>query len=208
MAAARFVLHHHPQSRAQRIKWLLEETGAPYELVHVDLEAGDQKREAFLRLNPAGKIPTLIDRGPDGAAESVVTESSAIVLHVADAYPEAGLAPAPGSLARGPYCQWIVYAAGVMEPALMDTVFPRASQPPAMMAGWPSFEETLKRVEAALKPGPWLLGETFSAADVTIGSLLGWLRGWGKLPEPERFEAYLGRIAERPAHKRAFQPAG
>lgn len=204
MTAARFVLHHHPQSRAQRIKWLLEETGAPYEIVRHDLEAGTQKRADFLRLNPDGKIPTLVDRGPDGTAEVPVTESAAILLHVADAVPDARLAPAPGSTERGPYLTWIVYAAAVMEPALMDTVFPRVSPPPPVMQGWPPFDEALKRVENGLRRGPWLLGETFSAADVMVGSFLGWLSGWGKLPEPDRFADYLARIAERPAHRRAF----
>lgn len=204
MSAARFVLHHHPQSRAQRIRWLLEEIGAPYELAPHDLEAGTQKRADFLRINPDGKIPALVDRGPDGTVEVPVTESAAILLHVADAVPEAGLAPLPGSPERGPYLTWIVYAAAVMEPALMDEVFPRVATPPRGMQGWPPFGEALKRVENGLRPGPWLLGGTFSAADVMVGSFLGWLSAWGKLPEPERFSDYLARIAERPAHQRAF----
>lgn len=189
----RFVLHHHPRSRAQRIKWLLEETGAPYEVVLHDLQAGSHKRPDFLKLNPDGKLPTLIDRGPDGAAEVAVTGS--------------GLAPAPGSIERGPYLQWICYAAAAIEPALSDAVFPRAAPPPPTAIGWPPFEKALDRVRAALEPGPWLLGEKFSAADVMIGALLGWISSWGKLPEPERFAAYLGRIAERPAHARAYDPA-
>lgn len=203
--AARFVLHHHPQSRAQRILWLLEETGAPYELVSHDLEARTHKTPEFLKLNPHGKIPTLVDRGPDGTSETVVTESAAIVLHVADAVPEAGLAPLPGSVERGPYLTWVVYAASVLEPALMDAFFPRKDKSVSpMMVGWPSFDDALARVAEAVRPGPWLAGDAFTAADLTIGSFLGWLYGWGKLPDPGRFEDYLGRIAERPAHKRAF----
>lgn len=202
--AARFVLHHHPQSRAQRIKWLLEETGEPYEIVAHDLAAGSHKRPDFLKLNPDGKLPTLIDRGPDGTADVVVTESAAIVIHVADAYPRAGLAPPPGAPERGPYLTWIVYASAAVEPALSDAMWPRAEAAPAGATGWPPFEKAITRIHEALTPGPWLLGERFIAADLMVGSLFGWLRGWGKLPEPERFEAYLGRIAERPAHRRAF----
>ncbi len=205
--AARFVLHHHPRSRSQRIRWLLEETGAPYEIEPHDLEGGSHKRPEFLRLNPDGKLPTLIDRGPDGSAEAVVTESAAILLHVADAYPEAGLAPAPGSAERGPYLTWVCYAAAALEPALTDAVFPRAEAPPAMALGWPPFDKALDRVLGGLQPGPWLMGESFSAADVMVGALLGWIRSWGKLPEPERFSAYLDRIAERPAYRRVYEEA-
>jgi glutathione S-transferase len=201
---ARFVLHHNPRSRAQRIKWLLEETGVPYEIVAHDFAAGTNKRPEFLRLNPDGKLPTLVDRGPDGSAEIAVTESSAITIHVADAVPEAGLAPPLGAAERGPYLTWVCYAAAGLEPAFADSVFPRAETPPAAALGWPPFEAALVRVLNAIGDGPWLLGEKFSAADVMVGSLLGWIRSWDKLPGPERFEAYLGRIAERPAHRRTF----
>ena len=202
--AARFVLHHHPHSRAQRIKWLLEETGAPYEIVSHNLEAGSHKRPDFLKLNPDGKLPTLIDRGPDGASEVVVTESAAILIHVADCYPDAGLAPAPGSVERGPYLTWITYASAAMEPAFADVMFPRAQQASPGAIGWPSFDATIARVADGFEPGPWLLGDRFTAADLMVGSLLGWLKAWGKLPEAERFAGLFERIAARPAHQRAF----
>jgi len=205
--AARFVLFHNPRSRSQRIHWLLEETGAPYELTPVDLQAGEHKRPDFLRLNPDGKLPTLIDRGPDGTAAVPLTESSAILLHVADAFPEAGMAPPPGSLERGPYLTWVCYAAAALEPALADMVFPRAAPPPPMAIGWPGFEQALARVHAGVEPGPWLLGERFSAADIMVGALLGWVRSWGKLPDPGRFDPYLQRLSERPAYRRAYGEA-
>jgi glutathione S-transferase len=204
VAPARFVLHHNPRSRSQRVRWLLEEIGSPYETVFVDLEAGAHKRPDFLALNPDGKLPTLIDRGPEGDAQAVVTESAAIVLHLADAYPEAGLAPAPGSIARGPYLTWITYATAALEPAMADHIFPRAQSAPASAIGWPSFEKGLDRVQGGLDPGPFLLGERFSAADVMVGALLGWLTSWGKLPDPERFAPYLARLAERPAYRKAY----
>lgn len=201
--AARFLLHHNPQSRAQRVLWLLEETGAPYEVAHVDLKAGHHKRPEFLALNPDGKLPTLIDRGPDGTASVVVTESAAILLHVADAYPQAGLAPAPGSPERGKYLTVVCYVAAALEPALADAVFPRAEAAPAGAIGWPPYEKAIDRVFGAIQPGPWVLGERFSAADVMLGSMIGWVNGWGKLPDPERFAPYLARIAERPAYQRS-----
>ncbi|MFD1331034.1 glutathione S-transferase family protein [Methylopila musalis] len=201
--SARFVLHHNPQSRAQRIRWLLEETGAPYELVHHDFEARTHKTREFLALNPDGKLPTLVDRGPDGSWSTVVTESAAIALHVADAVPDAGLAPALGDPARGLYLNWVVYGVAVIEPSLLDEVFPRADEPPASAVGWPPFPAALDRVAAGLVGRPYLLGDAFSAADLAIGSFLLWVRAWGKLPDPERFADYLDRLAARPAYARA-----
>lgn len=201
--SARFVLHHHPKSRAQRIRWLLEETGAPYELVLHDFEAGTHKRPDFLRLNPDGKLPTLVDRGPDGDREVAISESAAIALHLADACPDAGLAPPPGAPERGPYLFWMVYPSSVIEPALSDVAFPRAEPPPASAIGWPPLTAAIDRVHAAATPGPWLAGESFSAADLMVGSLLDWMAAWSMLPDADRFDAYLGRIRERPAYRRA-----
>lgn len=90
-------------SRAQRIKWLLEEVGVPYEIVSHDLEAKTHKSPEFLAINPGGKIPALVDRGPDGTANAAVSESLAVMLHIVDSCPEAGLAPAPGTPERGPF---------------------------------------------------------------------------------------------------------
>jgi glutathione S-transferase len=201
--AARFTLHHNPQSRAQRIRWLLEEAGAPYEIIAHDFEAGTHKRPDFLKLNPDGKLPTLIDRGPDGSWSTVVTESSAIVIYVADALPEAGLAPAVSDPWRGAYLNWIAYAAAAVEPALADHVWPRAEAAPARAIGWPPYGAVMDRIAAGLSPGPYLTGAYFTAADLMVGSMLNWLAGWGKLPGPERFESYLERLKARPAFQRA-----
>jgi glutathione S-transferase len=201
--ASRFVLHHHPQSRAQRIRWLLEEAGAPFEIVAHDLQAGTHKRPDFLKLNPDGKLPTLIDRGPDGTWSTVVTESAAIVVHVADAVPGAGLAPGVADPRRGAYLNWIAYVSAAVEPALADAVWPRAQAAPASAVGWPPYEKAVDRIAAALDASPYLTGADFTAADLMVGSMLDWVRGWGKLPGPERFEGYLGRLEARPARQRA-----
>lgn len=201
--AARFVLHHHPMSRAQRIRWLLEEAGLSYELVHVELEAAAHKTPAFLKLNPDGKLPTLIDRGPDGTWSTVVTESAAIVIYVADLATAGGLAPAVGDPRRGPYLTWIAYVSAALEPALADLVWPRAAPAPAMAIGWPPYEAALDRVAAALEASTYLTGDSFTAADLMVASMLNWVSGWGKLPAPERFADYLARIAARPAAQRA-----
>ncbi|GLK54356.1 glutathione S-transferase [Methylopila capsulata] len=202
--AARFVLHHTPQSRAQRILWLLEESGESFEIVAHDFAARTHKTPEFLALNPDGKLPTLVDRGPDGAWETVVTESAAIVIHVADASADDGLAPAPSHPDRGAYLNWIVYMAAALEPALADAAFPRAEPPPPSAIGWPPYEATVARLAAQLANTPYILGDHFSAADVMVGAMLAWTRGWGRLPEPERFDAYLARLSARPAYKRAY----
>lgn len=202
--APRFVLHHHPRSRAQRVRWLLEESGEAYELVPHDFEARTHKAPEFLALNPDGKLPTLVDRGPKGTWSTVVTESAAIVIHVADAAAVDGLAPPPSDPARGAYLNWIVYMAAAVEPALADAAYPRASAPPASAIGWPPFEATVARIAAQLARTPYIVGARFTAADVMVGSMLGWTRSWGRLPEPKRFDDYLARIAARPANQKVF----
>ncbi|MBW8727917.1 MAG: glutathione S-transferase family protein [Inquilinus limosus] len=204
--APRFTLHHAPRSRSRRILWLLEEAGVPFEIAPHDFTKATHKDPGYLAINPAGKVPALVDRGPAGdwSPPAVVTESAAICAYVADAVPEAGLAPPVGSRERAAYATWIAYCPSVLEPALSDSVFPRREDPPASALGWCSFPEALRRVETVLQAGgPYLLGARFSAADVLIGSLLQWLQGWGKLPETPILAAYLATLAARPASQRA-----
>jgi glutathione S-transferase len=206
MTTPRFILHHAPRSRSSRILWLLEETGVPFEVAQHDFAKATHKDPAYLAINPAGKVPALIDLGPAGewSPPAVVTESAAICSYVADTLPEAGLAPPVGSRERAAYASWIGYCPSVLEPALSDSVFPRREEPPASTLGWCPFPEALRRVETALQAGgPYLLGARFSAADVLIGSLLQWLQGWGKLPENPTLAAYLATLAARPAVQRA-----
>jgi glutathione S-transferase len=200
---ARFLLHHAPKSRSERILWLLEEAGADYEIAAHDLEQGTQKRPDFLAINPFGKLPALIDRGPDGSWNAVVTESVAICAYVADVLPEAGLAPAIGTPERAAYATWLAYGAAVLEPAFADLAFPRAAEPPARAIGWPSFALALDRLEAALTPGPYLLGEHFSAADLMVGGLVQWAVQWGKATPGPATARCLAALDTRPALVRA-----
>ncbi|NOG70347.1 glutathione S-transferase family protein [Roseicella sp. DB1501] len=206
MAAARFRLHHAPRSRSGRALWMLEEAGAAYDIALHDLEQATQKQPGYLALNPAGKVPALEDRGLAGDWQGVVvTESAAICAYLADALPEAALAPPPGSPGRAAYADWMAWCPGVLEPAAADLVFPRAAPPPPRALGWPPFPETLARLDAPLGRGPWLLGEGFTAADVLIGSMLLWLDGWGKLAEaPASLRRYMAALEARPARQRAL----
>jgi glutathione S-transferase len=203
MTEPRFILHHAKQSRAARILWLLEEAGAAYGIVSYDLQAGDQKRPAYLAINPDGKVPALVDRGPDGTWNAVVTESAAICAYVADVLPQANLAPPIGTPERAAYATWLVYATSVLEPALSDVVFPRAAAPMRGAIGWVPYDDALDRVDRALSPGPWLLGDRFTAADIMVGAFLNWVHSWGKLPERPHFPRYLEAVTGRDAWKRA-----
>lgn len=204
MSNPRFVLHFAPRSRAARALWLMEESGAPYELALHDIQKGTHKAPEFLALNPDGKLPTLVDRGDGGAGWPVVlAESAAICAYVADLVPASRLAPAIGSPARAPYSFWLTYAGSAFEPAVMDAFAPRVTAPPASSVGWPPLEQVMQRIRDGIV-GPYLLGEQFSAADLMIGGMLDWLSQWGRIPADDApIQAYLTHLRARPALQRA-----
>jgi len=196
-------LYHSPQSRSIRPRWLLEELGVPYELVRVNLAAGDQKKPEYLKLNPNGAVPTLVD------GDLVLWESAAICQYLADKYPEKGLAPKVGTAERGKYYQWIHYAMSGLEPPAV-TIFmhamqlPEAERVPQLVAGArAALGAALKVVDGALAGRTWLVGERFTAADVMVGSTIVWAQMMGMVgTDLPNVQAYLGRLAERPAMQR------
>jgi glutathione S-transferase len=205
MGAPRFLLHHAPRSRSLGSLWLLEEAGAPYELAWHDLEAGTHRRPDYLALNPAGKLPALVDRGPDGSWNGVVvTEAAAIAAYVADLLPASGLAPAIGTPERAAWQFWMAYGPGVVEPAMADLAFPRAAEAPRTAIGWPPLPEVLARIEAALDGRDWLLGTRFTTADVVVGGLLCFMNQLGKLRAGPQVSRYVAAIEARPARQRAY----
>ena len=174
----------------------MEELGAPYTLHVLDRSKGENLAPAYLAINPLGKVPAL----QDGSA--IVTEQVAIFLHLADLFPAAGLAPALGDPLRGPYLRWLVYYAASFEPALVDKF--RGYEPGVRaMSPYASYEEMLETLHAALQPGPYLLGSTFSAADILWGTALRWTMAFKLVPPRPVFTQYAALIAERPAVKRA-----
>lgn len=189
------VFYHNPNSRSLMAHWMLEEVGAPYRIELLRFDRGEHKRDAFLKLNPMGKLPTIVHRG------TVVTETAAICAYLADAFPEAGLAPALGDPARGTYFRWLVFGAGCVEPALADKMLGRPVESPSRLA-WGSYEDTVRALDLALSPGPFILGDRFSAADVYIGSEIGWALMMGGLEAKPLYSAYLERLTARPAHRR------
>jgi glutathione S-transferase len=189
-------LYWAPRTRSLRALWVLEEAGAPYERVRLDLMAGEQKTPDFRAINPMAKVPALTD-GP-----VAVAESGAICAYVAEAHPKAGLAPPLGDPARGRYLQWLFFSPGCIEPAFLTKSANIEVQP--QMASFGDFDRVFDVLEAAVAKGPWLLGERFSAADVMIGLDLHFGIDIFKLvPTRPVLRAYVDRCLARPALQRA-----
>jgi glutathione S-transferase len=185
-------------SRAFVPLWLLEELGLPYRLKRLNLRRGDQKTRAYVALNPMGKVPTLTD------GEAVVTENPAICLYLADRYGYGTFAPRIEAEARAAYLRWMVFATAVAEPSIYSEEPQDAIS--ASGRGWGDKAAVLTALKQALTPGPWLLGETFSAADVMLGSLLSIALINSRIPDPpSELVAYGARVGERPAFKRAAE---
>lgn len=196
--AEEIVFYHNPRSRAQMVHWMLEEAGAAYRIVPIDLEKGEHKTPSFLALNPMGKLPTIEHR------DVVVTETAAIIAYVADAFPAADLAPAANDPLRGPYYRWLFFGAGCIEPALVDKMMQRPEVARKSALGWGSYEDVFATLKKALSKGPYLLGEKFSAADVYVGSQLRWAMMFGApgLKGEPVFDDYAARLGARPAAQR------
>lgn len=195
--ADKIVFYHNPQSRGRIVHWMLEEANAPYEIKVVDFQKNEHKSPDYLSINPMGKIPAIVHRG------AVVTECAAICAYLADAFPAAKLAPSLDDSMRGTYLRWLFFGAGCLEPAIIDQMFsrPPPSRPAAM--GYGNYADTINTLEKALTPGPYVLGEQFSAADVYIGSAVGWAIMMKAMEPRAVFTAYLARIGQRPAYQRA-----
>jgi glutathione S-transferase len=186
------ILYHAPQSRSSGALTLLEELGAPYELRIINMKAGEQRQAAYLAINPLGKVPAIRHRG------ALVTEQVAIYIYLADLFPAAGLAPALDDPLRGPYLRWLVYYAACFEPGLVDRAMKREPAPLAM-SPYGDFDAVISTLEEQLRPGPYLLGDRLTAADILWGSALSWMIGFGLVPATEVFTAYVDRIAKRPS---------
>jgi glutathione S-transferase len=182
-------LYFNPQSRAVVAKWMLDECGAKYDLVPIDLVKGEQKSPEFLRINPAGKLPALVD------GDARLFENAAIALYLADRFAEAHLAPKIDAPERGRYLSLVVYSTSQLEPAMGDAML---GVQPDRIRGWTDWETVENVVERELGKGPYLFGDWFTAADVVIGSSLIWSRAMGHPSGRPALEAYANRLQERP----------
>ncbi|HEY3797433.1 MAG TPA: glutathione S-transferase family protein [Caulobacteraceae bacterium] len=191
------VFYTHPMSRGRIVRWMLEELGKPYRAELLDY-ATTLKAPAYLAINPMGKIPA-IKHG-----DTVVTEAAAICAYLADAFPDAGLAPPLGDHRRGPYFRWMFFAAGPIEAAmgvrmLGATVAPEQKR----MVGWGDMTDVVNALETALTGRDYIIGDAFTAADVYVGASLGWGMQFGAIDKRPAFERYNERMQNRPANIRA-----
>jgi glutathione S-transferase len=197
--AGDLIFYTHPQSRGRVVRWMLEEVGEPYRTELLDYDT-TMKAPEYLAINPMGKVPALRH------GNVVVTEAAAICAYLADAFPSAGLAPPSGDRQRGPYYRWLFFAAGPVEAATSNRALALAV--PAgreRMIGYGTFEETMNTLENAVSRGEHLLGERFSAADVYVGSHIGFGLQFGTIEKRPAFERYVARLFARPAALRAKQ---
>ena len=192
---ADLTFYTNPMSRGQIVRWMLEEVGAPYEQVLLDYGT-TMKGPDYLAINPMGKVPA-IKHG-----DVVVTESAAICAYLADAFPDAGLAPDPAH--RGDYYRWMFFAAGPAESAVTNKSlgFEVASDK-TMMAGYGNFDAAMDVLETAVTGKRYIAGDRFSAADVYVGSQIGWGLMFKSMPARPAFQAYFDGLKERPAYLKA-----
>jgi glutathione S-transferase len=191
------VLYTNPRSRGRIARWMLEEVGHPYRTEILDYGT-TMKSPAYLAVNPMGKVPALRH------GDTIVTEAAAICAYLADAFPHAGLAPPPGDRLRGPYYRWLFFAAGPVEAAVSNKAFGFTVPPERERAiGYGSFDQVMTALEQAVSHGGYLVGDRFSAADLYLGSQIGFGLMFGTIEKRPVFERYWQLLSSRPAYLRA-----
>jgi glutathione S-transferase len=186
-------LYHAPQSRSSRIIWLLEELGQPYAIKPVSifrpmLGTGDSDPA---NPHPDKQVPAIVH------GDTLVAESVAIVLYLIDAFPAAQLGPKPGDPRRGDYLTWLIWYAAAMEPAIFAQFGDELGDPMKKR----SYDAVVRRIERALANGPYMMGDSFTGADLLVASALSFARQ--AFPESAAIDAYLERCKARPAGARA-----
>lgn len=185
------VFYSNPMSRGRIARWMLEEVGAPYRTEWLTYE-GSMKAPDYLAVNPMGKVPAIRH------GKVVVTEAAAICAYMADAFPEAGLAPPTSQ--RADYYRWMFFAAGPVEMAVSLKAFglsvPKERE---RSIGCGSYESVLDALSYAVSRTPYIAGDAFTAADVYVGSHISWGLQFGTLEARPEYQAYWDRLKDRPA---------
>jgi glutathione S-transferase len=195
--ADELVFYTNPRSRGRIVRWMLEEIGQPYRTEVVDYGT-TMKAPAYLAINPMGKVPALRH------GDAVMTEAAAICAYLADSFPQAKLAPPPGDRRRAPYYRWMFFAAGPIEAAVSNKAFgfvvPAERE---SSVGYGTFDRVMKVLEDAVSTGGYLAGDDFTAADLYVGSQIGFGLMFGTIEKRPTFANYWQRISSRPAYARA-----
>ena len=200
--ADELVFYTNPRSRGRIVRWMLEEVGQPYRTEVLEFGA-TMKAPAYLAINPMGKVPALRH------GDAVVTEAGAICAYLADAFPQAKLAPPPGDRLRAPYYRWMFFAAGPIEAAVSNKAFGFAVPPEREGSiGYGSFERVMDVVEAAVSRGGYLVGDHFTAADLYLGAQIGFGLMFGTIEKRPAFEQFFQKVTARPAFARANEIDG
>ena len=197
---ADLIFYTHPMSRGQTIRWMLEEVGAPYETEVLDY-ASTMKQEPYLSINPMGKVPAIKHKG------KVVTEVAAICCYLADAFPEADLAPPPAD--RADYYRWIFFTSGPVEAAFSNKAAGWEPTPERQaMFGYGTYDRAMATLEAAVSAKPFLAADRFTAADLFVGAMVGFMLQFNLLDPRPAFTDYVARVTDRPAYRRAKEIDG
>ncbi len=187
---------HSPNTRSFGTLVLLDELGAPYRMHLLNMKQNEQRSPDYLAINPMGKVPAIEHNG------GLVTEQVAVFIYLADAFPDAGLAPAISDPLRGSYLRWIAFYGSSFEPAIVDRAMKHGPVPPST-SPYGDFDTMFQTLDDRLAKGPYILGERFTAADVLWGTALTWTTGFGICPKTAAIEAYLERWNARPSVARA-----
>jgi len=191
------VFYTNPRSRGRIVRWMLEEVGQPYRTEVLDFGT-TMKAPAYLAINPMGKVPALTH------GDTVVTEVAAICAYLADAFPQARLAPPPHDRLRGPYYRWLFFAAGPVEAAASNKALGLAVPPEREpMMGYGSYARVMDTLEQAVSRADYLVGDSFTTADLYVGSHIGFGLMFGTLEKRTAFQQYFQRMSSRPAYARA-----
>lgn len=182
-------LYFNPQSRAVIAKWMLDEVGAKYDIVTIDIQNKENRQPAFLRINPAGKLPALVD------GDVKVFENVALGLYLGDKFPQAKLAPTIDAPERGRYLSLMVFSTSQLEPTMGDAIGKQKTGPER---GWNDYETTKDFIELEIGEGPYLFGNRFTMADIMIGSMFIWMRMLNQPSGRPNIEAYVERLLRRP----------
>ncbi|SMF66534.1 glutathione S-transferase [Xaviernesmea oryzae] len=195
MMTEELVLYTNPLSRGRIARWMLEEVGVPYRTEILGFGT-TMKADGYKAVNPMGKVPTIV-HGND-----VVTECAAICAYLADAFPEAGLAPPPAE--RANYYRWLFFAAGPVEASVSNRALGfEVPKDRERMIGYGTYADVINTLEKAVEANPYIAGDRFTAADVYVGAQLGWGMQFGTIEKRPAFERYFGRLASRAAAIRA-----